>query len=118
MEVQIAHPAPGAPRTRRFEVIIDSGATRTLFHSSLASHLGLELKSGEIELTQGIGGGVPIYLHEITLYLPGGPVKIKAGFRDNLPVAGLLGMNGFFEFFRVTFDPDLKACELQRIHRA
>jgi hypothetical protein len=69
-------------------------------------------------MTQGIGGGVPIYLHEVVLYVPGGPVKIKAGFRDNLPVAGLLGMSGFFEFFKVTFNPELKACEIERIHRA
>jgi hypothetical protein len=42
----------------------------------------------------------PLFLHEIALYVPGGPVTTPAGFSDNLPIAGLLGMMGFFEHFR------------------
>jgi hypothetical protein len=118
MDVQIALTSPNAPRTKRFEAIIDSGATRCLFHSDFASHLGLDLAAGELEITQGIGGSESVYLHDITLYIPGGPVKIKAGFKDNLPVAGLLGMNGFFEFFKVSFDPAAKICEIDRIYKA
>jgi hypothetical protein len=110
-------PSANAPRTKRFEAIIDSGATRSLFHSDFASHLGLDLRLGEREITQGIGGSESIYLHEVSLYVPGGPVNIKAGFKDKLPVAGLLGMRGFFEFFKVSFDPDAKIRELDRIYR-
>ena len=117
LDVQIALPSPAAPRTKRFEAIIDSGATRTLFHSDFLSHLGLDLAAGELEITQGIGGSEHTYLHEITLYIPGGPVRIKAGFKDRLPIAGLLGMNGFFEFFKVTFDPEAKICDIDRIYR-
>jgi hypothetical protein len=118
LNVQVALAATNAPRTKRFEALIDSGATRSLFHADIASHIGLDIKSGEIEITQGIGGSETTYLHEITLYLPGGSVKTKVGFKEKLPVAGLLGMKGFFEFFRVTFDADTKLCELQRIYRA
>lgn len=118
LNVQLALPTPNTPRTKRFEAIIDSGATRCLFHSDFASHLGLDVKAGETEVTQGISGSETLYLHEIALYLPGGAVQTKAGFKDKLPVAGLLGMKGFFEFFKVTFDPDLKACELQPVYRA
>jgi|SRR5712671_3999749 len=117
LSVQIALTSPNAPRTKRFEAIIDSGATRSLFHSDFASHLGLDLRLGEREITQGIGGSESIYLHEVSLYVPGGPVNIKAGFKDKLPVAGLLGMRGFFEFFKVSFDPDARICELDRIYR-
>jgi hypothetical protein len=116
-QVQIALPIADAPRSKRFEAIIDSGATRTLFHADLASNLGLDLKSGAVELTHGIGAREATYLHDISLYVPGGAVTIKAGFKERLPIAGLLGMNGFFEFFKITFDPDAKACELQRIYR-
>jgi hypothetical protein len=118
LNVQIALPAPNAPRTKRFEAIIDSGATRSLFHSDFAAHLGLDLNAGELELTQGIGGTESTYLHEIKLYLPGGPVTTKVGFKDKLPVAGLLGMRGFFEFFKVTFENDRKVCEIERTYRA
>jgi Aspartyl protease len=117
LSVQVALAVPNAPRTKRFEAIIDSGATRTLLHSDFASHLGLDVKSGEVEITQGIGGSEATYLHEIALYLPGGPVTTKVGFKDKLPVAGLLGMSGFFEFFKVSFDPDTLICELDRIYR-
>jgi hypothetical protein len=85
LNVQIALPGPNAPRTKRFEAIIDSGATRSLFHSDFASHLGLVLSAGEIEITQGIGGSEPTYLHEIALYLPGGPVTSKVGFKTDFP---------------------------------
>jgi len=45
-------------------------------------------------------------------------VVIRAGFSDELPIAGILGMNGFFEHFRVIFDPTAQRCELERIFQA
>jgi hypothetical protein len=51
------------------------------------------------------------------LHLPGGPIQVAAAFKEKLGVAGLLGMQGFFEHFIVTFDPTLKACTLERVYR-
>jgi hypothetical protein len=96
LSVQIALPSASAPRTKRFEAVIDSGATRTLFHADFLSHLGVDLAAGEVEITQGIGGRERTYLHEIALYIPGGPVKIKAAFKEGLPVAGSIGHAGLF----------------------
>ena len=62
----------------------------------------------------GIGGRETTYLHRVNLFVPGGPFTMTAGFKENLPIAGILGMQGFFEFFRITFDPDSKTCELER----
>lgn len=47
-------------------------------------------------------------------------VRIEAGFTDKLPVAGLLGMSGFFEHFKITFDPSAipPGFELERIYKA
>jgi hypothetical protein len=118
LNVQIALPAPNSPRTKRFEAFIDSGATRCLFHADLAAFLGIDVKKCPIEVTQGIDGAADTYLHNLTLYIPGGPVQIKAGFKDNLPAAGLLGMQGFFEHFIVVFDPTAKSCELTRLFQA
>jgi hypothetical protein len=64
--------------------------------------------------SNGIGGAEETWLHDITLYIPGGPVQITAGFKQHLAVAGLLGMGGFFEFFKITFDSAAKECTLQR----
>jgi hypothetical protein len=117
LNVQIARPAKNAPRTKRFEAIIDSGASRCLFHASVGEFIGLDIERGEVEDTLGINGTSREYLHDIVIYLPGGSVNIRAGFSDQLPVAGLLGMNGFFEHFKVTFDPLGKACILERLYQ-
>jgi hypothetical protein len=42
----------------------------------------------------------------------------RAGFSDNLPIAGLLGMFGFFEHFIVTFKPTELRVELERVYHA
>lgn len=118
LNVQVALPTPNAPRTKRFEVVIDSGASRCLFDTSIAEFLGIDWKKCPTESTQGIGGSEDTYLADIILCVPGGPVTVKAGFKEKLPVAGLLGMNGFFEHFRVTFEPGSRICELERIYQA
>jgi hypothetical protein len=78
----------------------------------------LDLKQGRLEMTNGIGGPEETWLHDITLYIPGGPIQICAGFKEKLSVAGLLGMSGFFDRFIVTFDSTANECQLERIFRA
>jgi hypothetical protein len=118
LPVQIALPVANAPRTKRFEAVIDSGAARCLFHADFARFLGIDLGSCSTEITLGIGGQETIYLHDLTLYIPGGPATIKAGFKEKLPIAGLLGMTGFFDHFFITFDGTAQACTLDRRYRA
>ncbi len=118
LNVQFSLPKPTAPRTKRIECMIDSGASSCLFHADIARFLGLDLKSGVRRMTNGIGGLEETWVHDILLFLPGGPVKISAGFKENLTVAGLLGMQGFFEHFTITFDPSQKQCILERIFYA
>ena len=118
LNVQFSLPKPNSPRTKRIECVIDSGASCCLFHSSIADHLGLDLKAGRVQMTNGIGGIEETWLHDISLFIPGGPIQITAGFKENLSVAGLLGMTGFFEHFRVTFDSAAKECVLERIFQA
>ncbi len=69
-------------------------------------------------MTNGIGGPEETWLHDICLYIPGGPVRITAGFKEKLAVAGLLGMKGFFEHFKITFDSAAQECVLERIFQA
>lgn len=113
----MALPISNAPRTKRFEAIIDSGATRCLFHADFASAIGLTLRSGTPEVTNGIGGPETVWLHDIALHIPGGPVNVRAAFKENLPIGGLLGMSGFFEHFNIRFDSNLRQCELERVYR-
>jgi hypothetical protein len=86
-----------------------------MFEASLARDLGLELKEGRPGNAQGIGGSAAVWVHEVCLYLPGGdPVTTLVAFKEDLPAAGLLGMSGFFEYFKVTFDHSELCYELER----
>lgn len=117
VSVRLQH---GTIQTKKFEAIIDSGASRCVFDASLAVALGLDLRSGREETVAGISGLEKAYVHEVALDLSGGgapPLRVMAGFKTGLPVAGLLGMNGFFEHHAILFDPVLRACEINRIHR-
>jgi hypothetical protein len=98
--------------------LIDSGATRCMFSGAVAKQLGIELKSGVRAAVIGIGGEEEVWFHDVILFIPGGPVKVQAGFQENLPVAGLLGMSGFFEHFRISFDGAKRQCEFERIFDA
>lgn len=84
--------------------------------------IGLDIEKGEEDKTQGVSGQfTTVYRHRISLYIPGGHVlKIKASFCDELPAAGILGIKGFFEHFKVTFDPTSTppGIELERVYKA
>ena len=114
--VYIALPEKNAPRSKKLEAYIDSGASRTTFHASIAEALGFDVKKGAVEMTTGVDGKQSTtYLHEVAFYAPGGVIQIRAALSYELPVAALLGMDGFFEHFRVTFDPTGKFVEVERL---
>jgi hypothetical protein len=115
--VNIALPTKNSPRSKRFDAIIDSGATSCVFHSSIGRAIGLDIEKGEPTDTQGVAGPCRIYLHDISLYIPGGAVRTRAGFSDELPLAGLLGMVGSFEHFKITFDPTALCVQLERVRQ-
>jgi hypothetical protein len=116
--INIALPAKNSPRSKRFDAIIDSGASACLFHAAIGRAIGLEIEKGKKDQALGITGAQDIFLHEITLYIPGGPIQTLAGFSDSLSIAGLVGMSGFFEHFKIVFDPTALRVELERIFHA
>ncbi|MEO7029410.1 MAG: retropepsin-like aspartic protease [Acidobacteriaceae bacterium] len=98
--------------------IVDSGANFCVFSGDVAEELGIVIESGIPAETVGIGGTEVVWFHEITMHLPGGSVAVQAGFQRGLPVAGLLGMNGFFEHFRITFNGASRQCEFERLYES
>jgi hypothetical protein len=107
-----------APRSKRFEAIIDSGSSGCIFHASIGRAIGLDIEKGEVLRTLGIAGSAREFLHDISLSVAGEIIATRAGFSDDLPIAGILGMKGFFEHFRIVFDPIAHGVELERIFRA
>ena len=118
LPVNIARQEKNAPRSKRFEGMIDSGASQCMFHANIGRAIGLEVEKGECVKTSGVAGPSEMFLHDISVYLPGGIVTTRAGFSHTLPVAGLLGMTGFFEHFKITFDPAALQIELERLFKA
>ena len=108
------------PKTRQFEVLVDSGASDCIFHADTARSIGINLESGRKEIRNGIGGSQEIWIHTIQLYIGAEMLSIEAGFAKTLPVAGLLGRKGFFENFKITFDPSSlpPGMEIERVHIA
>ena len=117
LRVQLGRTGDSSQRSRVIEAIIDSGATRCVFTAEIAAEMGIDLKSGVREIALGIGGEQEMWLHDVMLYLPGGAVEIHAAFQEDMPLAGLLGMQGFFEHFRITFDGAVRQCELERLFK-
>ena len=108
------------PATRIFEALVDSGAADCMFHSSIATAIGLDVKSGLPGQRVGVGGRSEIWVHPISVFVGAHVLQVNAAFSDTLPLAGLLGRNGFFEYFRITFDPasEPPGLELERVHKA
>lgn len=122
LPVQISNPGKHSPPTKKFEALVDTGASRCIFHATLGTAIGLNIEKGEESRTLGVSGKpTTIYLHPICLHVPGGHMlKIKAGFTQELPMAGILGRNGFLEHFRVVFDPSgaTPGFEIERFYQA
>jgi hypothetical protein len=107
LPVQVSNHTKHSPPTKRFEALVDTGASRCISHASVGRAVGLDVEKGEEDQTVGVSGTpTTIYMHNVSLHVPGGHIfRISAGFTDALPMAGILGRNGFLEYFKVLFDP-------------
>lgn len=96
--------------------LVDSGADASLFHSSLAKELGIDLQTGQKQTFFGISGGVgvEVYLHVIRIQIIGASetIDIEAGFTDSLGVGAILGQSGFFDHYHIKFERDKERIEI------
>jgi hypothetical protein len=91
------------------EAIVDSGADDCVFPASWASHLGLGLSGSTRIFTFGGAGSssqVAYFFDLKATFENFVSYRLPVGFSAALDHVGfgLLGQNGFFERFRVTFD--------------
>jgi hypothetical protein len=121
LSIQISNAAKHSPPTKKIDAMLDSGASQCIFHSSLGRAIGLAVEKGDADRTIGVSGQpTRIYMHNISLHVPGGHIlRIRAAFSDDLPVAALLGRRGFFEHFKVLFDPSgpTPGFDIERVYR-
>jgi hypothetical protein len=107
------------PTTRFFEALVDSGASDCIFTADIAKAIGINMESGIKDSRTGLGGLQEVWIHPVILYIGEHALNIKACFAQTLPVAGLLGRVGFFEHFKITFDPTSNppGLELERVYK-
>jgi hypothetical protein len=85
--------------------MIDTGASRCIFHASIGEAIGLEVTKGKEEFTYGVSGeSTKLYLHTVSIYAAGSIETTLAGFTYELPLAGLLGRRGFLDRFKFIYD--------------
>jgi len=105
--------------TPSFEAFVDSGSPYCYFRTDIGRALGIKIGSGAQSALGGVieGPRSPVFFHSVGLYVGADLIRIKAGFCETLSVGGILGRNGFFDNYKVTFDQSASppCFELQRI---
>jgi hypothetical protein len=111
----------------RYYTLIDSGADNCLFHADIAVYLGMDITRGEEKEFGGVGFGKIIgYVHRVDIQVGGWWIACPVAFTDGLwrdsraapgkkegLYYGVLGQEGFFDQFRVTFDRAANEVELR-----
>ncbi|MBI2007282.1 MAG: retroviral-like aspartic protease [Candidatus Blackburnbacteria bacterium] len=90
-----------------YEALIDSGADYNVFDAGIAEILGIQISSGYKRQIAGIGGQkIKGYIHAVILKIADKKYKTRVIFSKEIPPHsfGVLGNQGFFDHFRVTFD--------------
>ncbi len=90
-----------------------------LFDAEIGEAIGLDIEKGKKDTVRGVGGKTSVYYwHKIKIEVGGWEYEINAGFMPRVTGSGgmpygLVGQNGFFEFFKVTFDRSKAEIELK-----
>jgi hypothetical protein len=103
-------------RVADYEVLIDSGADINLFAYQLGEYLGLDVRSGVVATMAGVTGQPEkFYFHPIAIELGGQTFEVQAGFSESMnnKPHGIVGQQGFFDLFKVTFDLANEEIELR-----
>ncbi|OGM22721.1 hypothetical protein A2961_03050 [Candidatus Woesebacteria bacterium RIFCSPLOWO2_01_FULL_39_21] len=90
-----------------YQAIVDSGADYCLFEELVTSYLGIKLSTGKKRKIRGIGGKeIKGYQLKILFGVAGKEYETNVIFSKEIPQNSfdVLGNNGFFDHFKVTFN--------------
>lgn len=100
----------------RVYALVDSGADKSLFHSSIARELGISLKDAQKEEFFGIAADAKVtaYIHKVKVQVEGAgdSINIDVGFTDSEGVGAILGQSGFFDHYNIRFERSKEQIEL------
>ena len=100
-----------------FRAFADSGASISLFHSSIAAILGIDVKKGKrIKAMVADGSFITFYLHEILVRFCGKEFEALIGFSKRLGAEfNILGRKDFFDSFIFCFNDYNKILSVNEI---
>lgn len=85
--------------------LLDSGSTLSVFRNEIAEDLGVEIPSGHEKMLQSASGLIKVFIHPLTVQINEERLDVNIGFSNELSTSfNILGREGFFEYFRITFD--------------
>ena len=91
----------------QYQALLDSGADYNVFHADIADYLGITLTKGKTMKVSGIGGdSIKGYSHVVNLKVGNNLFTSSIIFSRHIPdqAIAVLGNQGLFDHFRVTFD--------------
>jgi predicted aspartyl protease len=91
----------------QYQALLDTGADYNVFHADIAEYLGIKLTKGKAMRIIGIGGdSLKGYQHQVSIKVGKNLVKTSIIFSRNIPsnATAVLGNQGFFNHFQVTFN--------------
>ena len=100
----------------QYLALIDSGADLCIFHAEIGEQIGIDIESGKKQEFDGIAGEkMTAFFHNIEIEVGGYRLPCYAGFSKELTKMpyGILGQQGFFDMFYVTFDYNKEKVELK-----
>jgi hypothetical protein len=99
--------------------LVDSGADLCLFHSDVGKMIGIDMESGSELVFQGVSGArETAYMHRVNLAVGSSSISLHVGFTDSMAVGtGILGQQGFFEQFQISFSLNEKLFEVIEVQR-
>ena len=86
--------------------LVDSGASISLFHISIAEDIGIDLDDADQAYLAGIGGYIRAYIKkQVRISIEGlGSITIPIAFTEYITSdIAILGRQGFFEAYEITF---------------
>ena len=97
----------------------DTGASRSLFHSSIASVLGIDIEKGkETKAMVADGSFISVYLHKISVRFCGKEFEASIGFSKRLGAEfNILGRKDFFDRFIFCFNDYDKILSINEIKK-
>ena len=96
--------------------IVDSGASISIFNSSIGRLIGFDIEVGEKRIFQGASAKLAGYIHKAKVMIAGKEIECKIAFSDELSTSfNLIGRETVFDNFIITFNEKYRELSIEPI---